>query len=60
MEGVTDEKHLLTNRISYKRMAAALGLTEQKKEFKPDREQTVNADVDIARFNTNTIVIPST
>jgi len=28
MEGVTDESNLLTNRITYKRMAAALGLAE--------------------------------
>jgi hypothetical protein len=30
MEGVSDTKGLLTNRISYKRMAASLGVAEQQ------------------------------
>src|SRR6202012_5066071 len=38
MEGVTDEKNLLTNGISYKRMARTLGLSEQVEEFKPQAE----------------------
>lgn len=54
MEGVTDEKHLLTNGISYKRMARTLGLSEQKEEFKPKAE-LVRADVDVDQFSTNTI-----
>jgi hypothetical protein len=55
MEGVTDERRLLTNRISYKRMATSLGLAEQQKEFKPSARRLVHADVDIAEFATNTI-----
>ncbi|MEJ0091213.1 MAG: hypothetical protein WDM80_15895 [Limisphaerales bacterium] len=35
MEGVTDEQNLLTNKISYKRMAKTLGLAEQHDEFSP-------------------------
>ena len=55
MEGVSDRRNLLTNRISYKRMATSLGLSEQQKEFKPNRDQVVRADVDIEEFATNTI-----
>jgi hypothetical protein len=55
MEGVTDREHLLTNHITYKRMAATLGLSEQQKEFKPSEEQSERADVDVNEFTTNTI-----
>ena len=55
MEGVTDNRNLLTNKITYKRMAASLGLSEQQKEFTPSRGQMVRADVDIGQFTTNTI-----
>jgi hypothetical protein len=55
MEGVTDHRHLLTNGISYKRMAASLGVAEQVKEFKPSRERLVRADVDVEQFATTTI-----
>jgi len=55
MEGVTDNEHLLTNHITYKRMAATLGLSEQQKEFKPSEEQMERADVDVNVFTTNTI-----
>jgi hypothetical protein len=54
MEGVTDSHHLLTNGISYKRMAHSLGLAEQKKEFRP-QGKVVNADIDVEEFSTNTI-----
>ncbi|HEY1789354.1 MAG TPA: hypothetical protein VGJ73_14435 [Verrucomicrobiae bacterium] len=54
MEGVSDEKNLLTNGISYKRMARSLGLSEQVEEFKPQAE-LVRADVDVDQFSTNTI-----
>jgi hypothetical protein len=54
MEGVTDEKHLLTNGISYKRAARSMGLVEQVKTFKPQGE-TVRADIDVDQFSTNTI-----
>ena len=57
MEGVTDEKHLLTNGISYQRMASALGLSEQKKEFTPKRSQIVRADVDVDTFTPGTIAL---
>lgn len=55
MEGVTDEKGLLTNRISYKRMAKSLGVVEQQKEFKPAQGEMIAADVDVGQFTTNTI-----
>jgi len=55
LEGVSDRRHLLTNRISYKRMAAALGLAEQAKEFQPGRGALVHADMDVEQFTTNTI-----
>lgn len=54
LEGVTDEKNLLTNGISYKRMARSLGLVEQRETFKP-RGELVRADVDVDQFTTNTI-----
>jgi hypothetical protein len=55
MEGVTDDKNLLTNKLSYARAATSLGLAEQQREFKPSRSEWVRADVDIAEFTTNTI-----
>ena len=55
MEGVTDNQNLLTNKISYKRMAKSLGLTEQKVKFNPTRGEMVPADVDVDQFSTNTI-----
>lgn len=54
MEGVTDKKNLLTNGISYKRMAHSLGLAEQANDFRP-RGELVMADVDVDQFSTNTI-----
>jgi hypothetical protein len=54
MEGVTDDQNLLTNKITYKRMAATLGVAEQHEEFHP-RGQLVYADVDVSQFTTNTI-----
>jgi hypothetical protein len=55
MEGVTDHRHLLTNRISYQRTAASLGLAAQEKEFEPRQGELVRADVDVEQFATNTI-----
>jgi hypothetical protein len=55
VEGVTDRNHLLTNRISYKRVATSLGLAEQQKEFKPTGGEWVSADVDVEQFTAETI-----
>ncbi len=55
MEGVTDEKNLLTNGISYKRMAKALGLAEQHEDFSPCSGEMVPADVDVDQFSPDTI-----
>lgn len=55
MEGVTDNSNLLTNRITYKRMATSLGLTEQHEEFHPARAKMVMADMDVEQFTPNTI-----
>lgn len=54
MEGVSDNKGLLTNRITYERMAASLGVSEQQKEFTP-RGEMVQADVDVEVFEPATI-----
>ena len=54
MEGVTDNQNLLTNKITYQRMAATLGVAEQHEEFKP-RGELVRADVDVAQFTSNTL-----
>ena len=55
MEGVTDEKELLTNKITYKRMAQSLGVAEQQKEFQPTHGEIVRADVDVEQFTASTI-----
>jgi hypothetical protein len=55
MEGVTDDKNLLTNKISYRRMAKSLGLSEQRQEFVPSRGEIVDADVDVDVFSRDTI-----
>jgi TraB/PrgY/gumN family len=55
LEGVTDNKNLLTNGVTYKRMAKALGLGEQHEDFQPCQGTLVSADVDVAQFTTNTI-----
>jgi hypothetical protein len=54
LEGVTDHRNLLTNKITYERMAKALGVSEQQEEFKP-RGRLVHADVDVEVFTTSTI-----
>jgi len=55
MEGVSDDGNLLTNKITYKRMANALGLVEQKATFAPGRGEVVRADVDVGQFSSSTI-----
>jgi hypothetical protein len=55
MEGVTDNSNLLTNEITYQRMATSLGLAEQEKEFNPIQVEMVMADIDVDQFHTNTI-----
>jgi len=55
MEGVSDDRNLLTNKPTYKRMAKSLGLAEQQKEFRPRQGEMVPADVDVDQFTTNTI-----
>jgi hypothetical protein len=55
MEGVSDHQNLLTNKITYKRMATSLGLAEQQNEFKPSPRQIVQADVDVEEFAKDTI-----
>ena len=55
MEGVTDQSNLLTNKVTYKRMATSLGLAEQHEEFNPVRVEMVMADIDIKEFTADTI-----
>jgi hypothetical protein len=55
LEGVTDNRNFLTNKISYERAAKSLGLAEQQKEFKPSGGKLVRADVDVEQFTQNTI-----
>lgn len=54
MEGVTDDQNLITNQITYQRMATAIGVAEQHEAFQP-RGELVRADVDVAEFTPNTI-----
>jgi hypothetical protein len=55
MEGVTDADNLLTNRITYRRMATSLGLSQQEKQFKPNPTQMVRADIDVNEFAHTTL-----
>jgi hypothetical protein len=55
MEGVMDSQGLLTNELTYERMATAVGLEEQEQKFEPVQGELVPADVDISQFSTNTI-----
>ncbi|MSU62534.1 MAG: hypothetical protein EXS31_09070 [Pedosphaera sp.] len=57
MEGVTDRKNLLQEKLSYGRVAKSLGLTEQKEEFTPARGRPRMADVDIEQFSARSIEI---
>jgi hypothetical protein len=54
MEGVTDTGNLLTNKISYEKIATSIGVSEQQKEFRP-RGEVVMADVDVGQFQQGTI-----
>jgi hypothetical protein len=55
MEGVTDEKHHLKNKLSYNRIAKTLGLVEQKEEFIPKQATKRSADVDVDQFSAKTL-----
>jgi len=55
LEGVSDEKHLLEHKLSYKRLADSLGLAEQHKGFMPPQASSRPADVDIDQFSKTTI-----
>lgn len=57
LEGVTDDKNLLTNRLSYKRAARSLGLAEQHDDLNIRQGKLVRADVDIQEFSSNTIAM---
>lgn len=57
LEGVTDEKNLLTNHLSYRRAAKSLGLAEQHDELDIRQGELVRADVDIQVFSSNTIAV---
>jgi hypothetical protein len=57
MEGVSDDGNLLTNKITYERMAKSLGLAEQRQTFVPSEsaQEVVRADVDVGEFSASTI-----
>lgn len=57
MEGVTDEKKLLHQKINYQKMARSLGLSEQHEKFAPTRGEIVPADIDVSEFSTNTLAL---
>jgi hypothetical protein len=57
LEGVTDHQNLLTNKLSYGRAARALGLVEQRANFKPTQGNLVRADVDVQEFSPKTIAL---
>jgi DNA-binding transcriptional MerR regulator len=55
LEGVTDRRHLLHNKLSYNRMAQSLGLAEQREDFNPGRGNVRLADVDVEQFSKTTL-----
>lgn len=55
LEGVTDRKNLLKRKLSYKRVAASLGLSEQQDEFVPAHGRSRRADVDVEQFSKESI-----
>lgn len=55
IEGVTDAKGLLTNGITYKRVAKSLGLAEQHDALVIRQGESVRADVDVQEFSPGTI-----
>lgn len=57
LEGVTDRQNLIKSKLSYKRMAKALGLTEQNEEFATLQGKSRRADVDVAQFSKESIEI---
>jgi hypothetical protein len=54
MEGVSDERKLLTPARGYSKMAEAIGVVEQQQAFKP-KGKLVAADVDMGEFSPATI-----
>lgn len=57
MEGVTDEKNLITNELTYKRSAKALHLAEQHEDLDIRQGELVRADVDVQEFSSSTIAV---
>ncbi len=55
MEGVTDKKHRLKHKLSYKRAASVVGLSEQQENFIPQQGRILHADMDIDQFSKETI-----
>ena len=55
LEGVTDVKHHLENKLSYKRVADSLGLEEQHDNFEPTQGLARQADVDVDQFAATTL-----
>jgi hypothetical protein len=55
LEGVSDRKHLLDDKLSYKRLASSLGLTEQREVFGPGNAASRRADVDVDQFSKETL-----
>lgn len=54
MEGVTDQKHVVTGHLDYSRMAKAAGGVQQVAAFKPPGK-IVPADVDMSSFSAQTL-----
>jgi hypothetical protein len=55
LEGVTDRRHLLHEKLSYSRMAKSLGLVEQRESFAPGPASVRPADVDVEQFSATTL-----
>lgn len=61
MEGITDDKELLTSPLDYGTLASKIGANNQRDEFSPasmpENIEVIRADVDTADFSTGTIEI---
>ena len=51
LEGVSDKNNKMTGKLSYRQLASALGLVEQKDEFEAPKAISRNADIDISEFS---------
>ena len=55
MEGVSDKRHLLTEKLDYGPLASELNLASQKEVFLPQQRKKRYADLDVSDFSESTL-----